>query len=80
VTGREIILKAAVEKCSISTSDAERIAVAISGFGYVCVPLEPTKTMLDEAWAEAHEESATGVWSAMVKAAQSIGNSDSGNG
>ena len=40
--------------------------------GYVLVPREPTKAMLDEAFDSAHEENAAGVWRDMLSAALSV--------
>jgi len=45
---------------------AEEILDAIRKAGYVCVPREPTKDMLDAAWADALAEDAIGVWSTMI--------------
>lgn len=35
---------------------------------YVVVPRTPTESMLENAWAEAHDEDAAGVWSSMIEA------------
>jgi hypothetical protein len=48
---------------------------------FVLVPRQPTKEMLEAAWADALGEDARGVWQSMINAYyKSIGNSDSCNG
>ncbi len=53
---------------------------------YVMVPREPTAQMLRDAWADANDEDAAGVWRSMIASYEgsledvSSGKSDSDNG
>lgn len=40
--------------------------VALAAAGLVCVPREPTRRMIEDGWAEAHDENAAGTWHDMV--------------
>ena len=59
---------------------ADDILKAIQDSGYVIVPRVPTKEMLDEGWYAAHDESALGTWTDMIKAHESTGKSAMGSG
>jgi hypothetical protein len=63
VTGREAIKEV--------TGD-EKIADRLANAGFVCVPREPTKKMLDAAWADALAENADGVWATMIDASEEL--------
>lgn len=54
------------------TLDWEWVIAMVGKFkdGFTLVPIVPTEKMLDEAWAEAHEEDAAGVWREMIKASK----------
>lgn len=52
------------------TKDEIEILETLSRKGWVLVPRVPTEVMLKEAWAEAHEEDAAGVWREMVQAGE----------
>ena len=59
MTGREALKRIAGN---------EWIADELGKMGFFCVPLEPTKEMIDAAWADALAEDATGVWQSMIDA------------
>ena len=63
VTGREVLEKLAGDK---------RIALAVYEAGYVCVPREPTKEMLDAAYWAALAEDPTDVWSTMISVSEGV--------
>jgi hypothetical protein len=63
VTGREAIVKVAGN---------ERIADELRKEGFVCVPIQPTRDMLEAAWADALAENARGVWDSMIEACDGI--------
>jgi hypothetical protein len=65
VTGRE-----AIE--SVTGGNADLIADGLARLGFVCVPLQPTKDMLDAAWADALEEDANGVWRTMIGVSEGL--------
>jgi hypothetical protein len=65
MTGREVLEKVAGE-------EGKRIADAVERIGFVCVPVEPSKEMVDAAWASALAENAEGVWSSMIEACGGI--------
>ena len=52
-----------------SQAQAELVLAALSAAGYVCVPREPTKAMVESAWACALDEDAKGVWESMIESA-----------
>jgi hypothetical protein len=52
-----------------SEDQAARVLAALAAAGYVCVPRDPTKAMLESAWAHALDEDAEGVWKSMVESA-----------
>jgi hypothetical protein len=59
---------------------ADKVLRTLREAGYAVVPREPTKEMLDEGWYEANAENAHGVWTSMIEAHESSGNSPRGNG
>lgn len=69
MTTREVILKCA-EDCDIEAREAESIIGKLAFMGYVCVPIEPTKFMIQNAWADALSEDAAGVWACMIQACE----------
>jgi hypothetical protein len=54
---------------ALGEENADAALSALARAGYVCVPREPTKKMLEAAWADALGEDAAGVWSSMIAAA-----------
>jgi hypothetical protein len=52
-----------------SENQAELVLAALNAAGYVCVPREPTKAMLESAWACALDEDAKGLWESMKQPA-----------
>jgi hypothetical protein len=65
VTGREALL-AIFRACGVQESLTIKIVESLAASGYVCVPQQPTRDMLDAAWADALEEDAAGVWGTMI--------------
>jgi hypothetical protein len=63
MTGRE-----ALEK--VAGGEGARIVEELSRIGFVCVPREPTKRMLDEAYYAAMAENASEVWMEMISASE----------
>jgi hypothetical protein len=71
------------ESIYLPDHDSKRKVEPVTGQhgDYIVVPRNPTKGMLDAAWADALAEDAAGVWLSMIEAyEESSGNSDSGNG
>ena len=60
MTGREVLREIA----------GDSVVAALYERGFVCVPAEPNKEMLDAAWADALAESAAGVWLSMIDASE----------
>lgn len=52
-----------------SEDQAIHLLAALDAAGYVCVPRDPTKDMMDAAWAYALDEDAEGVWKSMIESA-----------
>jgi hypothetical protein len=55
---------------------ARKALSALIAAGYACVPIEPTRAMLEAAWAAAQAENAAEVWDEMIEAATSMINHD----
>ena len=63
MTGREALKE-------LIGNDGDRIADALKKLGFACVPIEPTASMLREAYYEALAEDASGVWREMIRESQ----------
>jgi hypothetical protein len=46
--------------------DVAGVIRELNAAGYVIVPREPTKSMIEAAWADALAEDAAGVWREMI--------------
>lgn len=46
--------------------DADKILDAFARSGFVVVPSNPTTQMLNDAWADIHDEDGLGVWKTMI--------------
>jgi hypothetical protein len=62
-------IRDAIDKGGGQTCNIEGVLRELAVAGYVIVPKEPTKEMLDAAWASALGEDAAGVWRDMIEAA-----------
>jgi hypothetical protein len=65
------VLASTLRSVIMAQETARELREALHKAGYVIVPREPTKEMLDAAWADAISENALGVWTSMIETAES---------
>jgi hypothetical protein len=53
----------------VGEEKARQVVTTLAVAGYVCVPLKPTKEMIEAAYWPSHAENTEGIWDEMIKAA-----------